>query len=138
MVRALIVIVGLASLGLLIWFCVDQQVPRIEGDLRKRATAVLVEGGFADIIVTADGRDLRLNGTVASEAARAEARRLLRKVNGIRAVDNQLRVLELVELGQPEPLSTASALPDESESAAADGKTLKGAGPQRRSAQSGE
>lgn len=101
--RALILIVGFGLLGLLTWFCVDQQVPRIEADLSKRATAVLVDGGFADISVTADGRDLRLTGTVASEAARGDALRLVRMVNGIRAVNNQLSVLALLEPGTPEP-----------------------------------
>ncbi len=101
--RALILIVGLGLLGLLTWFCVDQQVPRIEADLSKRATAVLVDGGFADISVTADGRDVSLAGTVASAAARSDAQRLVRKVNGVRAVDNQLSVLALLESGKSEP-----------------------------------
>ena len=92
--RLLLMAGGLVLFALLIVFCVQTHVSEIEDDLSSRARAVLQKAGFRQVVVSMDGRDLKLGGIVPSEAFKHRAEQLAFDVQGIVNVSNQMLVLE--------------------------------------------
>lgn len=84
--------IGLVLLWALFNFGARAKAPEIQADIQSRTQAALIENGFADAVATADGRDVTLTGTVASEADLEAAGSWARDVYGVRVVANDLTV----------------------------------------------
>ncbi len=111
-----------AVFALVTWmaYCLVVQPPRIEGALRHETERVLTEASLGDVRATVDGRDVVLDGQVATPALLAEAERLLARVVGIRGVDNRLTVHVAPEAPAPTYLEIRVGV---------DGVSLRGAVP---------
>jgi len=68
MLRLITLIGGLVLLWAIFAFGGRTRAPVIEEDIRGRTSAAVADAGFAGVTVDADGRDVRLEGTVASES----------------------------------------------------------------------
>lgn len=64
----------------------------IEWEVATRVTSVLEHTGFDDIIPVIEGRDVELQGQVASTAEGQRAERIVRNLRGVRVVHTQLVV----------------------------------------------
>jgi OOP family OmpA-OmpF porin len=87
-----VVLLGGLALAILLLLCPQVRGPAIQADILERTQAALASAGLAEARVTADGRDVTLNGAVSSAERRDEARRVAEGVRGVRVVDNQLAV----------------------------------------------
>jgi outer membrane protein OmpA-like peptidoglycan-associated protein len=92
--RILTALFGLVALGLCIWLGISMRAPAIEEDILARSSAALEERSMGWAQVSADGRDVILEGTAPSEGARREAATLARGVWGVRVVEDRMNVSE--------------------------------------------
>jgi OOP family OmpA-OmpF porin len=93
--RIVTFIVAFLLLLLLYQFGAREKAPEIQADIQSRTAAAISEGGFPDVVVSTDGRDVTLSGTVRSEADADKAEAIAEDVWGVRVVDNR------IALGQP-------------------------------------
>ncbi len=89
------------ALGSWIVLCLVVQPSRIEERLRLETERVLAAGDLEDIRSIVNGRNVALEGQVASPTVLAEAERLVTGVAGIRTVDNRLAGHEVAEVALP-------------------------------------
>jgi OOP family OmpA-OmpF porin len=97
-----IVTLALVSAGA-IWFGGRQ----VERSLENSATQLLRSGGYSDLEVFADGRDVRIVGSVGAESEVELIPAVVATIEGIRTVESDLRVFVPSEGGGPvsaEPL----------------------------------
>ncbi len=92
--RTLVFLLGLVALGLLIYFCYRNNIPRIEHDLKTRTTIALGQNNFQFATVEVDGRDIRLEGVAPDVDARKLAGDEAKAVWGVNSVDNRLEMSE--------------------------------------------
>jgi len=85
-----VLIVAFVLLLLLYQFGAREKAPEIQADIQSRTAAAIAEGGFLNVVVATDGRDVTLTGTVRSEADADRAETIAEGVWGVRVVDNQL------------------------------------------------
>ena len=90
--RLITLAVGLVLLWALFNFGARAKAPEIQADIQSRTQAALAEQGYSDAVATADGRDVTLTGTVASEEAVEAAGSAAIGVYGVRVVANDLTV----------------------------------------------
>ncbi len=83
-----------AMFALLTWiaFSLVAQPPRIQEELWAETERVLVDAGLGKVQGSVSGRNVALEGQVATPAEAARAERLIADIAGIRAVDNRLQV----------------------------------------------
>jgi len=91
--RLVTLVVGLALLWALFNFGARAKAPEIEADIQDRSQAALSEQGYGDVAASADGRDVTLTGTVASDADRGSAESVASNVYGVRVVHNEATVV---------------------------------------------
>jgi OOP family OmpA-OmpF porin len=84
------ILVTFVLLLLLYQFGARNEAPEIQADIQSRTAAAIAEGGFADVVVSTDGRDVTLSGTVHSEADADNAESIAEGVWGVRVVDNEI------------------------------------------------
>lgn len=96
-------LLGLLGLAVLSFVCVSHHAPAIETDIATRATAALA-GDMPAATVGVDGRDVILTGTVATTALKDQAGDTVRRLEGVRTVQNDL----VVEGGQAAPMAVGS------------------------------
>jgi len=89
-------ILGLLALAILIWLCLRNHAPDIQASLKGATQGALVEQNYNWAGVTADGREITLNGTAPSLAAKEDAGRIAAEINGVRSVTNNLEVLKAI------------------------------------------
>ena len=80
------------ALILLAFLCIRHHAPAIEADIQSRASGALAEAGLATVAANVDGRDVVLEGTVATEALSLQAEEAARQVAGVGRIDNRLRI----------------------------------------------
>jgi outer membrane protein OmpA-like peptidoglycan-associated protein len=85
-----VLVLGGLALAILLVLCPQVRGPAIEADILERTQAAVTSAGFAGARVVVDGRDVTLQGTVASTEQRGEAGQAAAAVRGVRVVDNQL------------------------------------------------
>lgn len=103
--RSAALIGALLALASWITLCLVAQPSRIEETLRLEVEQVLAGADLGDVRPTVDGRDVRLEGVVASQDASEEAERWVTGVAGVRVVDNLLKAREAVVMVQEAPLT---------------------------------
>ena len=90
----LAVLVGLLGTGFLAYLCAYSNRDLIQQDLSGRAKHALENDTISDLFVSADGRELTLQGTVPSQQAKFEAGETVGKLYGVHTVTNLLEVRE--------------------------------------------
>ncbi|MGL4609797.1 MAG: BON domain-containing protein [Trueperaceae bacterium] len=85
---------GALLLGLLLFLCTCRDSREIQADLWAQGRAALEAKGYDPNILTMDGRNAILTGTVPTEAVKADAETVVRDIRGMRqvAVQNNLAV----------------------------------------------
>lgn len=91
--RSKVLFLGFAGLILIIVCCLLFKTAHIENDISVRAQSALSETIFPAVVLSVDGRDVSLTGTVGSTQEKEEAEKNLSAVYGIHAVNNMLEVL---------------------------------------------
>ncbi len=87
MSRIRAILLGVAGLLLLTWLTVALRHEVIESDLEQRVEQSLAAHAIAGLTITADGRDLRLDGEIARTLEAADVAALAGEVWGVHAVD---------------------------------------------------
>lgn len=97
-------ILGLLALVILCVLCLWCRAPAIEDDLRGKAL-ICVEGAGADAgVLAVSGRDVTLEGAVASQAVGDSVEACIAAIRGIRVVNNNLQIVAAVKQPiAPEP-----------------------------------
>lgn len=108
MSRLLVLFLGAIALTALCFFCVRNNAPAIQADIANRTTGTLGSSGYQFAGLAVDGRDVVLTGTAPSDEVRAAAGEAARSVRGVRAVDNQIEVVD-VAVVQREQANTCQA-----------------------------
>jgi len=85
-------ILGAIGLGLLYWYAKESKAGHIENDLSYKSNQLLEQKQIGNAVVNMDGRDAILTGTVASLERSQEIEHTVAALDGIRIVDNQLRI----------------------------------------------
>lgn len=99
---------GILLLGAVGWFAIKQYTPQIQEDLLRRSGDALDTAGYGDQAkVSIDGRNIVLEGNVATEADSENAVAAVAGTFGVRAVDNRLTVGEVTSV-EPEVRNTPS------------------------------
>jgi OOP family OmpA-OmpF porin len=80
-----------------VWFGAAE----VEASLEDQTIQLLRANGYNDIEVNADGRELHLVGTVGDNVAVEAIPRAVSQLDGVRAVDGDLRVVEASDEGGP-------------------------------------
>lgn len=92
MVRKLALLASVLVFPWLCYRCISADGPAIQTHLQAAVSKAELSASIPDVQVVADGREIVLTGTVASEEIRARAGALALAVPGVRTVDNRLRV----------------------------------------------
>ncbi len=95
MSRKIIIVLSLLAIFLLAYFCIKAKSPVIEEDLVTRSTTALVSEEMTWVDVSTDGRELHLSGIAPTEELRSQASDIVRNIQGVRTVDNQLTVASI-------------------------------------------
>ena len=93
MSRVSIFVFGFVALVILCLLCVRCHSPGIQLDVQSRSEAALAATSLKTAVVSLEGRDATLTGTVPTESARASAEAAVGGVRGVRRVSNDLAVL---------------------------------------------
>ena len=87
------------SAGAILWYLLyslatAQKALAIEDDISSRSAAALTtQAELVNVHSHGSGRDIRLTGSVESEAARQHAEQIVMQVNGVRVVENAIEVV---------------------------------------------
>lgn len=92
MSRLIAVIAGLLLLWALFEFGARSTAPGIQQDIQTRTDAAIDAAGYADVVVSVDGRDVSLNGKVDDEDSVVNAGEVAAAVNGVRMVESDVSV----------------------------------------------
>ena len=84
---------GGASVLLLGVVCFALEAPRIQAEIEARTASTLADVGVRNLSVTAVGREVTLDGTVAFAEIAVEAARRAAGAPGVRSVDNRLETV---------------------------------------------
>jgi len=90
--RMIILIVGLLALWALFEFGGLTKAPVIQADIQSRTEAAIAAAGLDDVVVSADGLDVNLSGTVADDAKVTQATDVAAAVRGVHSVDGAVTV----------------------------------------------
>jgi outer membrane protein OmpA-like peptidoglycan-associated protein len=109
----LAVLAGLLGTGFLAYLCAYSQRDLIQQDLSGRAKRALANDTFSDLLVSADGRELTLQGTAPSQQAKFEAGETVGKLYGVHTVTNLLEVREarVSPVPSQEPVALPPSVP---------------------------
>lgn len=95
-------IVSAAFFGYVAWVaCLSPTRHQIEWDVATRVSNVLERTGLDDIMPVVEGRDVELQGEVASRAEAQRAERIVRNLRGVRVVHSQLAIADGEADGDP-------------------------------------
>ena len=92
MKAALLILLGLAGIGALTWFCTNEHKPMIEADLTSKTLTAMGPFKISSPNVSADGQIITLRGVVPDEATKAAAGAAANMVYGVSEVHNLLEV----------------------------------------------
>ena len=106
----LAVLAGLLGTGLLAYLCANANRDLIQQDLSDRAKEVLANNIVSDLLVSADGRELTLQGIVPNQEAKLEAAKAVSKLYGVHTVTNLLEV-HATSVPPVSPAVTGAAVP---------------------------
>lgn len=107
-----ILLLGLAALAVLAFFCIRSHVPWIENDIRSRAESALKSENLAFASLHADGRDLRLEGAAPDPGALEKALRVAGGIWGVRRVESRLEIAKAPPAPPAPPSPPAALAPD--------------------------
>ena len=94
-----LLIVGVIGLAILCLLCPSCRAPAIEEDVRGAALTCADEFGLEPALISVSGRDVTLEGFVASEAAANQLMSCIAAFPGTRVVNSQLTVMVAGALG---------------------------------------
>ncbi len=105
--KKILFIIGLVATVLLAYYCVSYYSVKIEQDIETRL-AESFDGDNISKNIKADvsGRDVILSGTVVDEETKASAYKTAINLHGVRAVNNQVMVVEPPPIIVPEPVAS--------------------------------
>jgi len=86
------IIAGVLLLWALFEFSAKTKAPEIQQDIQTRTAAAIADAGYDDVVVSADGRDVSLAGSVADEGAIVTATDTASGVRGVRLVSSNVTV----------------------------------------------
>ena len=84
---------GLVGLAGLCWLCVTRDGPAIQADVSVRSMSALMSASVQEPQVVADGRHVRIDGVVGSEAEKAVAEFAVAQLWGVAGVESRLRIV---------------------------------------------
>ncbi len=90
--RMITLIVGLLVLWALFEFGGRAKALAIQADIQSRTAAVIAAAGLDDVVVSADGLDVNLSGTVGNDAGLGQASDAAAAVRGVRSLSSTLTV----------------------------------------------
>jgi len=97
-------ILGLLALVILCVLCLWCRAPAIEDDLRGKALICVEDAGVDAGVLAISGRDVTLEGAVASQAVGDSVEACIAAIRGIRVVNNNLQMVAAVKQPEsPEP-----------------------------------
>jgi outer membrane protein OmpA-like peptidoglycan-associated protein len=97
-------ILGLLALVILCVLCLWCRAPAIEDDLRGKALICVEDAGADAGVLAVSGRDVTLEGAVASQAVGDSVEACIAAIRGIRVVNNNLQIVAPVKQPKaPEP-----------------------------------
>ena len=97
-------ILGLLALVILCVLCLWCRAPAIEDDLRGKALICVEDAGADASVLAVSGRDVTLEGAVASQAVGDSVEACIAAIRGIRVVNNNLQIVAPVKQPKaPEP-----------------------------------
>jgi len=108
MKRVLLALLGLILLLILSYFCFKEKADSIRQDLLSSTNAVLEKNKIHDVNASLVGDDVRMQsivrlaGEVPSQEVKSQAALLVKKVDGVSAVDNQLTLAAQTAKAAPE------------------------------------
>jgi osmotically-inducible protein OsmY len=107
------IILGVLLLGLLFFLCTCRDSRLIQADLWAKGRAALEFKGYDPNILSMNGRDATLTGTVPTEAIKADAEAVIRSINGIRQVafQNNLAVGDVPAVAEADTAPTPNLVP---------------------------
>jgi len=99
---------GLLALVILCVLCLWWRAPAIEDDLRGQALLCVENAGVDAGVLTVSGRDVTLQGAVASLGVGDAVEACIAAIPGIRVINNNLQIVAVVEQREaPEPTESA-------------------------------
>ena len=97
-------ILGLLALVILCVLCLWCRAPAIEDDLRGQALICVEDAGVDAGVLAVSGRDVTLEGAVASQTVGDSVEACIAAIRGIRVVNNNLQIVAAVKQPEaPEP-----------------------------------
>jgi OOP family OmpA-OmpF porin len=90
MSRLIAIIAGLLLLWALFEFGAVSKAPEIQQDIQSRAATAIVDAGYDDVTVSADGRDLHLGGEVAEQESVSQVSAIATGLRGVRVVNSDV------------------------------------------------
>lgn len=101
-------ILGLLALIVLCVLCLWCRAPAIEDDLRGKALICVEDAGVDADVLNVSGRDVTLEGTIASLTVGDAVEACIAAIRGIRVVNNNLQIVAALEQPKaPEPAEPA-------------------------------
>lgn len=88
----LTLVVGLLLFWAWFQYGARPRAPEIQADIQARSAAALTQAGHDEAIVATDGRDVTLTGQAPDQETIDNAGRIVRDVNGVRVVHNNMSV----------------------------------------------
>ena len=106
-----ILLLGLILLYLLYLQATSEKAHEIQQDIQARTTQSLLNSTqISSVSVTADGRDVTLNGSVDNQDARAAAENIALRTVGVRRVNNLITIGQQQASIEPSQTKTISAI----------------------------
>jgi OmpA-OmpF porin, OOP family len=92
MTRGLVALIAVLLFLLFAYLCVGHHASHIQADVYSRTNVTLSAANISGVRATADGRDITLTGTVATEQIRDQVLGYARATNGVRRVTDDLQI----------------------------------------------
>jgi len=103
--KKLLLLIALLVTAAFFYYCVTTHSPEMQRDINGRVKAAIDGRDFANpITVKTDGRDVILNGVVASQFEKEQAGNAAHDIYGVRTVANNLLIREPKPEPAPEPV----------------------------------
>jgi OOP family OmpA-OmpF porin len=93
--RWIAIIVGVLLLWALFEFGARTAAPGIQQDIQARTESAISDAGYSDVVVSVDGRDVKLDGDVADPDSVDDATETAASVRGVRQVSSEVEVASL-------------------------------------------
>jgi outer membrane protein OmpA-like peptidoglycan-associated protein len=105
----LALIAGALGCLLLAFYTAHSRRATIQEDLRNHAKNALTQAPVRQLVITADGREITLRGSVPNEAAKRSAGKAVENAEGVRTVTNLLEIAKVNDAGPAAAVTATQA-----------------------------